>query len=80
VPTFIIHGSEDEVAPFPAAERFAAEMRGRGLRCEFLSLQGRRHLFDLGLEEGTQMWEDMVSPGYRFLLNCVSISGGTVVV
>jgi acyl transferase domain-containing protein/acetyl esterase/lipase/acyl carrier protein len=47
VPTFIIHGSEDEVAPFPAAERFVAEMRGRGLRCEFLSLQGRRHLFAL---------------------------------
>ncbi|KAH8697261.1 hypothetical protein BGW36DRAFT_296668 [Talaromyces proteolyticus] len=72
VPTFIIHGSQDEVAPFPAAERFVAEMHTRGVSCEFLSLQGRRHLFDLDLQEGTQKWEDMVAPGYRFLLNCVS--------
>ncbi|RYP89869.1 hypothetical protein DL770_004021 [Monosporascus sp. CRB-9-2] len=54
VPTFIIHGTEDEVAPFTAAERFVVEMRRRGVVQGFLPLRGVRHLFDLGLKEGSR--------------------------
>ncbi|KAK7719021.1 Type I Iterative PKS [Diaporthe eres] len=69
VPTFIVHGTEDEVAPFAGAERFADEMRRQapGTRCELLALPGVRHLFDLGLEQGSPQWEQLVEPGYRFL-------------
>lgn len=69
VPTFIVHGTEDEVAPFAGAERFADEMRRQapGTRCELLALPGVRHLFDLGLEQGSPQWERLVEPGYRFL-------------
>ncbi len=73
MPTFIIHGVEDEVAPFSAAERFVAEMRGRGVRCGFLPLQGMPHIFDLGLEEGTQKWDEMIAPGYQFLSECMGL-------
>ncbi|KAK8051164.1 hypothetical protein PG993_002549 [Apiospora rasikravindrae] len=79
VPTFIVHGSEDEVAPFADAERFVAEMRRRTggderLRHGFLPLQGARHLFDLKLKEGSREWEEMVAPGYRFLLEVLGMS------
>ncbi|RYP07339.1 hypothetical protein DL764_002555 [Monosporascus ibericus] len=40
VPTFIIHGTEDEVAPFAAAERFVVEMRRRGVGQGSLLLRG----------------------------------------
>lgn len=69
VPTFIVHGTEDEVAPFAGAERFAKEMHKQApsVRCELLALPGARHLFDLGLEEGSRQWERLVAPGYIFL-------------
>jgi acetyl esterase/lipase len=73
VPTFIAHGTEDEVAPFAAAERFVTEMREHGLRCGFLPLQGVHHVFDLGVEEGSQKWEDMVAPGYHFLFEVLNL-------
>lgn len=75
VPTFIAHGTEDEVAPFAAAERFAGEMRRRapGVACELLALPGARHLFDLGLDWGSPQWGRLVEPGYRFLCEVLKI-------
>ncbi|KAK8091035.1 Type I Iterative PKS [Apiospora phragmitis] len=82
IPTFIIHGSEDEVAPFAAAERFVTEMRrrytnGDRLRHGFQPLQGVRHLFDLRLGEGSSEWDEMIAPGYRFLLDVLANHIGT---
>lgn len=70
IPTFIAHGTEDEVAPFAAAARLADAMslRAPHVPCELLSLPGARHLFDLGLEEGSPEWDSFVAPGYDFLL------------
>lgn len=70
VPTFVAHGTEDEVAPFAAAARFVDAVRARAPRvpCELLSLPGARHLFDLGLEEGSPEWDRVVAPGYDFLV------------
>lgn len=64
-----MHGTEDEVAPFAAAERFANEMhkQASSVRCELLGLPGIRHLFDLGLEDGSLQWERLVAPGYVHL-------------
>ncbi|KAK9780019.1 hypothetical protein SCAR479_03143 [Seiridium cardinale] len=68
VPTFIIHGTNDEVAPFAAAKHFAEsfERNGKkGIQCGFLPLQDTGHLFDLRLAEGSGGWEAMVAPGSR---------------
>lgn len=75
VPTFIAHGTEDEVAPFAAAERFTTEVRRRapGVRCELLALPGAWHLFDLGLDHGSPQWGSLVEPGYRFLCEVLKI-------
>ncbi len=73
VPTFIIHGTKDEVAPFVAAKRFATEMGRRGVFHGFLPLHGMPHLFDLRLREGSDKWEEMVAPGYQFLLEVLNL-------
>lgn len=69
VPTFIIHGTEDEVAPFTAAKRFvdAQHLRNPAVACELLAVPGAKHLFDLGLKEGSHDWDRLVAPGYQFL-------------
>ncbi|RYP57380.1 hypothetical protein DL769_009517 [Monosporascus sp. CRB-8-3] len=69
VPTFIIHGTEDEVAPFAAAERFVVEMRRRGVEQGFLPLRGVRHLFDLGLKEGSRAFSHYHFQVYRAALH-----------
>ncbi|KAK9792202.1 hypothetical protein SCARD494_07250 [Seiridium cardinale] len=77
VPTFIIHGTNDEVAPFAAAKHFAEsfERNGKkGIQCGFLPLQDAGHLFDLRLAEGSGGWEAMVAPGYQFLLQQLNIT------
>lgn len=69
VPTYIAHGTKDEVAPFAAAERFvdAMNLTDTAIPCEFLAVPGARHLFDLGVEEGTGDFDNLVAPGYDFL-------------
>ncbi|KXX79217.1 Conidial yellow pigment biosynthesis polyketide synthase [Madurella mycetomatis] len=69
VPTYIIHGTADEVVPVEAAERFVSEARARGVRCGFLAVPGGRHVHDVGVEEGSREWEEGVEGGYRFLLD-----------
>lgn len=75
VPTFIIHGTHDRIAPFAAAERFAAEMQEKNIRHGFLPLQGVDHIHDLKLRPGSVEWEAQVAPGYRFLIDLL---GGCV--
>lgn len=69
VPTFIVHGTEDEVAPFAAAKRFVdvQRLRNPAIACEFLAVPGAKHLFDLGLKDGSRDWDRLVAPGYQFL-------------
>ena len=71
VPTFIIHGTHDQVAPFACAERFVAELREKNILHGFLPLQGVDHIHDLKLRPGSREWETQVAPGYRFLFDSV---------
>lgn len=71
VPTFVIHGTHDKVAPFAGAERFVAELRNKNIRHGFLPLQGVGHIHDLKLRPGSRGWEAQVAPGYRFLFGSV---------
>lgn len=78
VPTFIMHGTEDEVAPFSAAQRFvdALHLENPAVPCELLAVPGARHLFDLGLDEGSPEWDRLVAPGYRFLCQVMKMGSG----
>jgi len=70
-PTFIVHGTKDDIAPHSAAERFADELKSRGVRHAFLSLEDMGHVFDINLQCGTESWEKCVAPGYKFLFDSV---------
>ena len=69
MPTFIIHGTHDQVAPFAGAERFVAELQEKNIRYGFLPLQGVDHIHDLKLRPGSEEWDAQVAPGYRFLFD-----------
>ena len=71
-PTFVLHGTADEVAPYAGAERFAEELAARGVRHGLLAVRGAPHIYDLALRPGTREWEERVEPGYRFLVDLVS--------
>lgn len=47
VPTYVIHGTEDEVVPFAPSERVARDLEGLGRDIEFESLDGVTH-FQMG--------------------------------
>ncbi|PHH89661.1 hypothetical protein CDD83_5579 [Cordyceps sp. RAO-2017] len=67
VPTYVIHGTADQVAPFAGAERFVRELGARGVEHGFLALQGVDHIHDLRLRPGSEAWAAQVEPGYEFL-------------
>jgi acetyl esterase/lipase len=71
VPTFIIHGTNDQIAPFTDAERFVAELKRQGIVHGFLPLTGIEHIHDLTARPGSKEWKEMVEPGYRFLFEIV---------
>lgn len=68
-PTYIIHGTADQVAPFSAAERFVAELQAQEIRCGMLRIVGGPHIHDTSLKPGMKKWEEQVAPGYSFLFD-----------
>ncbi|KAI9667742.1 MAG: Type I Iterative PKS [Bathelium mastoideum] len=71
-PTFVVHGTADEVAPFTGAQRFVEALAERGVAHGFLPVQGAPHIHDLHLRPGRRGWEEQVGPGYDFLFHAVS--------
>jgi len=74
VPTFVIHGEQDEIVPFKTAELFVKELESSGVQSGFLRIPGVRHIHDLHLKPGSEEWRNQVEPGYRFLLGILGIS------
>lgn len=74
VPTFVIHGENDEIIPVKTAEMFTKELENSGVECGFLEVPGVKHIHDLHLEPGSNEWEDQVEPGYRFLLEILEVA------
>lgn len=66
-PTFLIHGTEDEIVPFHTAVAFAGAMRERGNEVGMADVKGARHIHDLNLKEGDKGWWEGVGVGYDFL-------------
>ncbi|KAL8770525.1 MAG: hypothetical protein Q9209_003781 [Squamulea sp. 1 TL-2023] len=67
-PTFIIHGTKDEIIPYTQSIAFHKAMMEKGVASGILIVEGAKHIHDLGVDEGSQMWEEGVGPGYDFLL------------
>lgn len=68
VPTYLIFGDQDEIAPFGKAAEFAQALKDADVKSGFLPVAGGKHIFDLGLLPGSQAWEESIGPGYDFLL------------
>jgi acetyl esterase/lipase len=66
-PTFIVHGSNDEVVPIDMSVTFSEALKETGTRSELLELPKKPHIFDLFLTPGSADWEKGVVPGYKFL-------------
>lgn len=73
VPTFILHGSEDDVVPAGQSVDFESALRAQGVPSGVLILSGKRHLFDLYLKPGTEEWERCVLPGFDFVAKWVGL-------
>jgi acetyl esterase/lipase len=71
-PTFVVHGSDDEVVPHSMAIRLVREMRGRGIECGLLTVPGGKHMQGVVLRPGTLRWEAEIGPGYEFLLRILA--------
>ncbi|KAL9030654.1 MAG: hypothetical protein Q9196_001241 [Gyalolechia fulgens] len=68
VPTFSIHGSEDEVLPCGMSVAFHDALRAMDVDAGVLVVDGARHLHDLGVESGSDGWAKGVGEGYEWLL------------
>lgn len=71
-PTFLIHGTMDDLIPYEQSIRTYKEFLAKGIEAEIRVLEGRLHLFDIFPEysknlEALQTVED----GYNFLLKHV---------
>ena len=69
VPTFIVHGDTDEVAPLESALSLYEEMQRQGVESEFLAAKRGYHGYDLRLKPGMAGWDEQVAPGYQFLFD-----------
>ncbi|KAL1635043.1 Type I Iterative PKS [Diplodia intermedia] len=68
VPTFVIHGTRDEIVPYASARAFVDALGREGVEGRLLTVQGARHIHDVALRPGSERWEETVAPGYEFLL------------
>ena len=67
-PTFLIHGTNDEIVPYHTAVTFSEAIREKGVRGGLGEVKGVRHIHDLELREGGKGWWEGVGVGYAFLL------------
>ncbi|KAL8722875.1 MAG: hypothetical protein Q9225_000708 [Loekoesia sp. 1 TL-2023] len=72
-PTFLIHGENDEIAPFHAARTFTQTLQEKGVRGGLLAVPKARHIHDLKLTPKTAGWDQGVGPGYEFLFRELGI-------
>lgn len=73
VPTFIIHGCEDDIVDCGMSFTLDAELRATGVDCGLCVVEGAGHVCDWDLEPGTEAWERVLGTGYRFLLRYLGV-------
>ncbi|WP_433061201.1 alpha/beta hydrolase fold domain-containing protein [Dactylosporangium sp. CS-033363] len=68
-PFLLVHGTEDDIVPFPEAVGFAEALRAEGIRCDVLPVDGAGHVFvgasvEVGTltEAGADFLDDVFGP------------------
>ncbi|KAJ0426703.1 hypothetical protein BJY00DRAFT_306700 [Aspergillus carlsbadensis] len=69
-PTFIIHGTEDDLIPWTQSVRTIQALQAQGVRADIAAPQGKIHLFDMYRDPDGSSWE-VVRKGYEFLVDVV---------
>ncbi|KAI1746716.1 hypothetical protein F4782DRAFT_544916 [Xylaria castorea] len=70
-PTFLIHGTEDDLIPWKQSKRFYETLVDQGIKAEIRVVKGAKHLFDVGRGSLTEDAKRAVEDGYKFLLQMV---------
>ncbi|KAL4973664.1 hypothetical protein BDW66DRAFT_153616 [Aspergillus desertorum] len=70
-PTFVIHGTEDDLIPYQQSVRTVQALKDKGIRAEISVPLGKVHLFDMFKDADGSSWE-VVKEGYEFLKEMVS--------
>ena len=65
-PTFLVHGTADDLIPWRQSREFCDELLGKGVRAGIAVPDGRRHLFDLYRDADGVGWAAVMA-GYEFL-------------
>ena len=69
-PTFLVHGTNDDLIPWQQSQRTYAALTGKGIRAGINVLEGAVHLFDLHRDPDGKGWR-AVQEGYDFLFSCL---------
>lgn len=68
VPTFLIHGTKDDLIPWQHTKKVRDALVNRGVPTGMQIVEGGVHLFDLGRDVDARHWQ-AVRKGYEFLLS-----------
>ena len=67
-PTFIMHGSDDDLVPCNQSQRTVEMLQRKGVKAGIAVAKGAKHLFDIfASEDPTGTGKKAVEEGYRFL-------------
>ncbi|KIA75343.1 polyketide synthase [Aspergillus ustus] len=69
-PTFIIHGTADNLIPYSQSVRTIKALRAQGVKAGIAIPEGKIHLFDMYRDADGSSWE-VVRKGYEFLVDVV---------
>lgn len=66
-PTYIIHGTRDDLVPWTQSQRTVAALQAGGVPVELALVEGAEHLFDVFAARRTPGAREIVEQGVRFL-------------
>ncbi|TRX93705.1 hypothetical protein FHL15_005381 [Xylaria flabelliformis] len=70
-PTFLIHGTKDDLVPWQQSQHFYEMLVQHGVKAKIRVVKGAEHLFDIGKSRLTEDAKRAVEDGYKFLLQMV---------
>jgi acetyl esterase/lipase len=72
-PTFLVHGTADELIPWQQSQRMWQELTSRGVIAHLELIPGRPHICDTSRDPGSPDWV-AVMRGYNFLARAVQLN------
>lgn len=69
-PTYLVHGTKDDLIPWQQSQGFVQALQGRGVKAGFGKGEGKVHLFDLYRDRDGSGWES-VRTGFEWVFGVV---------